>query len=146
VSLTRPSDSIRFADYNLNMPSFGLFATEDKIASRGAAIGKFASVVGAAWTYVLAGHEDEAVDAIVAQRPQAKLDKKVLRAQIEALRPFFQSPAAAGQPTGVPVAADWKIAVKTLSDAGLIKSIKDGNDFFAPGMVKPVVLKSTAAQ
>jgi len=145
VSLTRPSDAIRFADYNLNMPSFGLFATEEKLASRGPAIGKFASVVAASWTYVLNGHEDEAVDAIVAQRPQAKLDKKVVRAQIDALRPFFQSPAAAGQPIGVPVAADWTTAVKTLTDAGLIKSIKDGNDFFVPGLVRPVVLKAAGA-
>jgi len=85
VSQTRPSEGIRFADYKLNMPSFGLFAPESKLATRREAISKFASVVGAAWQYVYDGHEDEAVDAIVAQRPQAKLDKKVLRGQIDAI-------------------------------------------------------------
>lgn len=146
VSQTRPSEAIRFADYNLNMPSFGLFATESKIAARREAISKFASVVSGAWQYVYNGHEDEAVDAIIAQRPQAKLDKKVLRGQIDALRAFFQSPASAGQPIGVPMAADWTIAVKTLSDAGLLKSIKDGNDFFVPGMVRPLTLTVAAAK
>jgi len=138
VSQTRPSEGIRFADYKLNMPSFGLFAPESKLATRREAISKFASVVGAAWQYVYDGHEDEAVDAIVAQRPQAKLDKKVLRGQIDALRGFFQLPPPAGQPLGAPVAADWATAVKTLTDAGLLKTIKDGNDFFVPGMVRAV--------
>lgn len=146
VSQMRPSEAIRFADYNLNMPSFGLFASESKIASRREAISRFASVVAGAWQYVYSGHEDEAVDAIVAQRPQAKLDKKVLRGQIDALRGFFQSPASAGQPIGAPVAADWAIAVKTLGDAGLLKSIKDGNDFFVPGMVRPAALTTAASK
>jgi len=143
VSLTRPSNGIRFADYNLNMPSFGLFATEEKLASRGPAIGRFASVVAASWAYIYAGHEEEAVDAIVAQRPQAKLDRKVVRAQIDALRPFFDSPASKGQPIGVPMAQDWQVAVRTLTDAGLLKTIQDGQAFYVPGMVRPVTLKGT---
>ena len=136
VSQTRASEAIRFADYNLNMPSFGLFATESKLASKREPIAKLASVVAASWQYIYSGHEDEAVDAIVAQRPQAKLDKAILRAQVDALRGFFQLPAPAGQLLGAPVAADFAVAVKTLTDAGLIKSIKDGNEFFAPGMVR----------
>lgn len=137
VSQTRQSEGIRFADYNLNMPSFGLFATESKLATKREAIARFASVVSASWQYIYTGHEDEAVDAIVAQRPQAKLDKKVLRGQIDALRGFFKLPAATGTLLGAPVAADWSVAVKTLSDAGLIRNIKDGNDFFVPGLVRP---------
>lgn len=136
VSQTRASEAIRFADYNLNMPSFGLFATESKLAAKREPIARFASVVAASWQYIYNGHEDEAVDAIVAQRPQAKLDKAILRAQIDALKGFFQLPAPAGQLLGAPVAADFAVAVKTLTDVGLIKSIKDGNEFFAPGMVR----------
>ena len=146
VSQTRPSQAIRFADYNLNMPSFGLFASESKLASRREAISKFSSVVAASWQYIYSGHEDEAVEAIVAQRPQAKLDKTVLRGQIEALRGFFQLPAPAGQPLGAPVASDWSTAVKTLSDAGLIKSIKDANEFFVPGLVRATSVSAVAAK
>ena len=137
VAKTRPSEGIPFADYGLNMPSFGLFASEGKIASRREAISKFASIVAGAWQYIYSGHEDEAVDAIIAQRPQAKLDKIILRGQIDALRNFFQTPASAGQPIGVPVAANWTIAVRSLTNVGLLKSIKDGNDFFVPDMVRP---------
>jgi NitT/TauT family transport system substrate-binding protein len=146
VSQTRPSEAIRFADYNLNMPSFGLFTSEAKLASRREAIARFASVVAGAWQYVYSGHEDEAVDAIVAQRPQAKLDKKVLRGQIDALRGFFQLPAPAGQPLGAPVAGDWAVAMKTLGDVGLLKSIKDGNDFYVPGLVRPAALTAAVAK
>jgi len=137
VSMTRPSEAVRFADYHLNMPSFGLFTSESKLAAKREAISKFASVVAASWQYIYAGHEDEAVDAIVAQRPQAKLDKKVLRGQIDALKGFFQLPTAPGTLLGAPVAADWTVAVKTLTDAGLVKTIKNGDEFFVPGLVRP---------
>jgi NitT/TauT family transport system substrate-binding protein len=126
------------------MPSFGLFTTESKLAGKREAISKFASVTAAAWQYIYNGHEDEAVDAIVAQRAQAKLDKKVLRGQVESLKRFFKLPVAAGQTLGAPVASDWSDAVKTLSDAALIKSIKDGKEFYVPGLVLPMANISSA--
>ncbi|MFQ6685926.1 ABC transporter substrate-binding protein, partial [Bordetella pertussis] len=89
VSQNRPSRAVRFADFGLDMPSFGLFASEDKLRERGEAIGRFASVSARAWEYIYAGHEDEAVSAILAQRPQARLDRTVLRGQIDALRGYF---------------------------------------------------------
>ena len=79
-------------------PSFGLLSSDDKLkATRPGDRGSFASIVAGAWHYILAGHEDEAVQAIIAQRPQAKLDAKVLRGQIDvAARPFFTTPASKG--------------------------------------------------
>src|SRR3546814_5136312 len=47
--------------FGLDMPSFGLFANEQKLAERGEAIGRFASVSARAWEYIYAGHQDEAV-------------------------------------------------------------------------------------
>ena len=90
----RPSNAVRFADFGLNMPSFGLFANESKLAQRRDAIARFASVSARAWEYIYAGHQDEAVAAILAQRPQSRLDRKVLRGQIDALQPYFGQPAA----------------------------------------------------
>jgi NitT/TauT family transport system substrate-binding protein len=144
VAQARPSNSIRFADYKLPMPSFGLFTTEAKLANKREAIAKFASITSAAWQYIYNGHEDEAVEAIVAQRPQAKLDKKILRGQIESLKGFFRLPVAAGQTLGAPVASDWSDAVNTLTAADLIRSIKNGNDFYAAGLVRPTPAISTA--
>lgn len=145
VSESRPSNGIRFSDYNLNMPSFGLFTTEAKLASRREAIGKFASVVASAWQYIYSGNQDEAVEAILAQRPQARIDRKILRGQIDALQGFIQ-PAGVSQPIGVPVHAEWATAVATLSTAGLVRNAKDGSEFFVPGLVRPVVLTKMSAK
>jgi NitT/TauT family transport system substrate-binding protein len=140
VSQTRPSSAVRFADYKLNTPSFGLFTSESKLATKKAAISKFASVVAATWTYIFEGHEDEAVAAIIAQRPQARLDKAVLRGQIDSLKGFFHLPMPAGALLGQPQLADFSDAAKTLQSVGLTKSAKDASDFFVPGMVQPVTL------
>jgi NitT/TauT family transport system substrate-binding protein len=139
VMQSRPSDAIRFADYGLHMPSFGIFTTEEKLKAKRDAITRFASIVAGTWQYIHNGHEDEAVDAIIAQRPQARLDKKVLRGQIDALKVFFNSPNSAGQPVGVPIEADWNAAVKTLTDAGLIKAGHAGKEYFEAGLVRPEI-------
>ncbi|MGV3655766.1 MAG: ABC transporter substrate-binding protein [Noviherbaspirillum sp.] len=146
VSQSRPSEAIRFADYGLTMPSFGIFTTEDKIKAKRDAISRFASVTASAWQYIYQGHEDEAVDAIIAQRPQARLDRKVLRGQLDILKTFMPSPSAPNQPAGVPVAADWNAAVKTLTDAGLLKAGRDGKEFYEEGMVRPVNLAAEKAK
>ncbi len=132
----RPSRAILFADYGLNMPSFGIFASEEKLAKRGDAIGKFASVTARAWQYIYDGHQDEAVQAIIAQRPQARLDPKVLRAQIDILYEYFGKPAK-GERIGVPVASDWEEAVKTLTSVGLIGKDRFAAEFYATGLVHP---------
>jgi NitT/TauT family transport system substrate-binding protein len=133
VSQTRPSQAVRFADFGLNMPSFGLFATEDKLRSRGDAIARFASVTARAWEYIYAGHEDEGVAAILAQRPQARLQRAVLRGQIDALKAYFGTPVA-GSRLGAPVPADWVQAVKTLSSVGLIGADADPASFYVPDL------------
>lgn len=124
----RPSIGIPFADFGLNMPSFGLLASEAKIKARGPAIAKFIAVVSYAWRYIYDGHQDEAVQAIMAQRPQAKLNPAVLRGQIDALEPFF------GQidpktPIGKIVPSDWTDAVHTMTQVGLIKQAP-GDSFY----------------
>jgi NitT/TauT family transport system substrate-binding protein len=140
VAANRPADAILFADYGLEFPSFGLFATEDRIKQRGAALGKFADIVAGAWRYIYEGHEDEAVQAIVAARPQARLDPKILRGQIDALKPFFSTKAAEGKPIGWMAEADWAAAVKTLASAKLIKGDAPAGDFFTNALLDPSVI------
>jgi NitT/TauT family transport system substrate-binding protein len=146
VSQSRPSEAIRFSSYGLNMPSFGIFASEDKLKAKRDAISRFASITAGAWQYIYDGHQDEAVDAIVAQRPQARLDKKVLRGQIDALKDFMSSPESAGQPVGAPVAAEWSAAIKTLSAAGLIKDSHGPAEYFEPNMIKPELFSKALAK
>jgi NitT/TauT family transport system substrate-binding protein len=144
VAGSRASDALLFADHGLHFPSFGLLASEEKIKARGAAIGKFASIVAGAWEYVYAGNQDEAVQAIIAQRPQSKLDPKVLRAQIDALRSYFTTPASAGQPIGISIDADWSTGLKTLADGKLIKAGSKAADFYTNGLLDAALMKKTA--
>ena len=146
VSQSRPSEAIRFSSYGLNMPSFGIFASEDKLKAKRDAISRFASITAGAWQYIYDGHQDEAVDAIVAQRPQARLDKKVLRGQIDALKDFMSSPESAGQPVGAPVAAEWSAAIRTLSAVGLIKDSHGPAEYFEPNMIKPELFSKALAK
>lgn len=136
VSQKRPSAAVRFADFGLNTPSFGLFASEEKLKTRRDAIARFASVTARAWQYIYDGHEDEAVAAILAQRPQARLDKAVLRGQVGALKAYIVPPGQGGR-IGPPEASDWGQAVRTLSSVGLIPAEADPSSFYVPGLVHP---------
>ncbi|MGM4902782.1 ABC transporter substrate-binding protein [Tardiphaga sp. 866_E4_N2_1] len=141
VATARPSDAIRFADYNLHMPGYGFLAQEGTLhGPKREAIARFASIISATWSYIYDGHQDEAVDAIVSQRPQARLDRKVLRAQIDSLQGFVESPAAREKQPGEIVATDWDIAVETLSAVGLLDPTARGEQFIETGLVSPIDL------
>jgi len=132
----RPSIAVSFADFDLNMPSFGIFASEAKLAKRGQAIAKFASVTARTWQYIFDGHQDEAVRAIMAQRPQARLDPRVLRGQMDVLHEYFGKPAR-GDRVGVPDPADWEQAVRTLTSVNLISARSVASNFYVTDFVHP---------
>lgn len=126
----RPSRGILFADNGMQFPGFGLLSSDDKLKTRGGAIGRFATVVSAAWNYIIAGHEDEGVQAIMDARAQQKLDAKILMAQIEAFKPYFTSEASKGLPIGVMAAEDWQLAIKTMQDVNLLPAGAKADDFY----------------
>jgi NitT/TauT family transport system substrate-binding protein len=140
VESNRPSDALLFSDYGLQFPSFGLIASEDKIKARGPALRRFASIVAGSWEYVLNGGEDEGVQAIIAQRPQARLDAKMLRAQVEALKAFFPTAATKGQPMGMMAEADWAGGVKTMASVKLIKDAK-ASDFYTNDLLDQELIR-----
>ena len=117
----RPSEAILFADYGLTFPSFGLIANEETIKKKPAALKRYASVIAGAWTYIYGGGQQEAANAMVAQRPQAKINADNIRQQIDALRPFFETPGTKALPIGVMSTDDWAAALKTMTTAGLIQ-------------------------
>lgn len=145
VAAQRESEAVLFADNGLHFPSFGLIANDDTMQKRGPMLRKFASIVSGAWAYIHAGHQDEAVTAIITQRPQAKLNPTILRAQIDALQPFFNTPASQGQPVGVMMEKDWEIALKTMSDVKLIKGGKPA-DFFSNAFLDVETIKKIGAK
>lgn len=144
VEAQRPSNAIKFADYGLEFPSFGLFATEKTIAEKKDALRRFASVVAGTWTYILNGHEDEAVAAIIEARPQAKLNPTVLRNQIETLRGFVTTPATKDAPMGVMAKADWDKALTVLSEGGLIPAGQASDSYFTNDLVDTALVAQVA--
>ena len=145
VEASRASEAILFSDYGLQFPSFGLLSSEERIKSRGAALRRFASIVCGAWEYIVHGHEDEGVQAIVAQRPQAKLDPKVLRAQIEALKGFFGTEASHDMPLGMMAEADWAQGVKTMASVNLIKPA-GAAEFYTNDLLDRTLIRKTAGR
>ncbi len=135
VAKVRPAKVLLLADAGINFPSYGLVTTPKKLSERGAAIKKFTQVQVKAWEYIYAGHEDEAVAAIVAQRPNAKLDPQILKSQIVAYRQFFESPTQKAAPIGKQNDADWVAAIQSMERAGAIKPGRKPSDYYTNAML-----------
>jgi len=130
VASKRPATGIFFADFGLDLPGFGLFASHPKLREKGPAIKRFTSIVAGAWPYVFDGHQDEAVQAIVKNRPLLPLDPKVLRAQIDLYKPFFHTEATKDKPIGIQDAKDWASTIKAMETAEVIKTGSKPTDYF----------------
>jgi NitT/TauT family transport system substrate-binding protein len=98
-----------------------------------------------AWEYIANGHEDEGVQAIIAQRPNAKLDPKVLRGQIDALKGYFGTAASKGMPAGMMADADWVEGVKTMASVKLIKDAK-ASEFYTNELLDPALIRKTSGR
>ena len=140
----RPTKTIKFSDYGLEFPSFGLFATETAIASKGPQLGKFASVTAGAWQYILNGHEDEAIQAIMEARPQAKLNADVLREQIEILKGLVSTPATAGKSMGIASEKDWAKGIETLQEGKLMDKVEAPSAYFTNDLIDEKLVNEIA--
>ncbi|WP_431282850.1 ABC transporter substrate-binding protein [Humitalea sp. 24SJ18S-53] len=144
VEAQRPAGAIRFADHGLVFPSFGLFATERSIGTRAPALRRFASITTAAWMAVAAGAEDEAIRAMQAAKPQARLNPTVLRAQIDSMKTFFTSDATAGQPLGIMAESDWATGVDNLAGAGQIERREAPGAYFTNDLLDVAAIRRLA--
>lgn len=142
VERQRPSRALLFSDFGLPLPGFGLFASKPVLARKGEAIRKFASIVAGSWGYVADGHEDEAVQAIMAQRPQARLDPTVLRGQLDRAVSFIHTAATETAPMGVQAEADWAAAITVMEKAKTIDPGSKPADYFTNDYLDPAIFKS----
>jgi NitT/TauT family transport system substrate-binding protein len=130
VEKTRPSTSIRLADYGINFPSYGLIATETTIANRRDALAKLAKVQIETWEYIWSGHEDEAVDALISARSNIKLDRDVVKGQLMINKPLLDTDNTKGKPIGWQSEKDWELALRDIKAAGAISSYTKPQDYF----------------
>jgi len=135
VLKTRKASAILLGDSGINFPSYGLAATPKTIDSKRDAMAKFTQIQVKTWQYIYDGHVDEGVNAVIAQRPNAKLDPDVLRGQILAYRTFFESPSAKGQPFGLQSDADWAGAIRSMEQTGQIKPGHKPSDYYTNALL-----------
>lgn len=137
VEKARPAQTIRMADYGISFPSYGLIATEATIAKRPAALTKLAKVEIEAWNYIWRdpAHVEEAVQAVIDDRPNIKLDRAVLKGQLELNKPFFFTDATKDKPIGWQATKDWEDSLKSMKGAGAIKNISDPTDYFTNALL-----------
>jgi len=135
VRKTRPATALLLADSGISFPSYGLVATPAMLKQKGDALRKLVQVQVKAWNYLYAGHIDEGVKAILAQRPNANLDADVLRGQLEAYRAFFDSPTVKDAPIGRQYDSDWAAAIRSMESAGMIKSGHKPSDYYTNALL-----------
>ena len=145
VEKERPSRGLSFAEAGLHLPSFGLLARDETVAAKHDALVRFASIVDAAWAYIVAGHQDEGVDAILSERPNAKLSRTVMRGQIDSFITFMPTPAAATLPVGQMAAADWAEAIAIMEKVKLLKPGSKPADYMTDAMFDPALYHKLVA-
>ncbi len=122
VNKAKPSKIILFSQYGLHIPGYGLLVRKDALEPKAAALRKFVEVQQRTWAYIFAGHEKEAVDAILAQRAGQRLDPEVLMGQLKADMPYFLTPAVKGKPLGTQAESDWQSTLASMQAVGVLKS------------------------
>jgi len=135
VQPKRPSRAILLADAGLHLPSYGLFARDASIADKKDALTRFVSITDGAWAYISAGHQQEAVDAIRKDRPNATLSPSVMLGQINSFLTFFPTPASKDKPIGWMAPADWVQAMATIKQAKLVTRDLDPTDYYTNALL-----------
>lgn len=130
VSDTRPSTGILFADVGLRIPGYGLVVAKDAVDKRAEMLNKVVAVKKRVWDYIFSGKEDEAIDAMLAQRAGLRLDRKVMLGQLKMYMPLFSTPATKGQPIGWQAESDWQEALKAMEQVSMIKPGWKSADFY----------------
>jgi NitT/TauT family transport system substrate-binding protein len=130
----RPSKCLLASDAGIAFPSYGLVAREDTIASKGAALKRLIQVQQKAWTH-LKTNPDDGIAAMIAERPDAKLNADVLRGQIKLTIEYFDTPASAGKPIGWQAKEDWEAALKSMEAAGVVKPGWKAEDYYTNTLV-----------
>jgi NitT/TauT family transport system substrate-binding protein len=141
----RPSRLVLFADSGLNLPSFGLVASETAIAKKPAALRKFASIIAGAWTYILKGHEDEGIASVLHNRAASRLNPKIMRANLDVSLQFLYSPSTQKLPIGMQTESDWAAAIAILEKAKLIAPGSKASDYFTNDFLDPKTIASIGA-
>jgi NitT/TauT family transport system substrate-binding protein len=128
----RPSRCLLFADYGLNVPGFGIFATPEMLGKRGKALRALSSIVAGAWTYVTTSpsHMEEAIDVLMKARQTDRLDRADMMKQLQASVQFLHSKRTKDVPIGVQNGDDWADAIAAMEKAKMVNPGTKPTDYF----------------
>jgi NitT/TauT family transport system substrate-binding protein len=130
VQKARPSEGIMWSDVGLRLPGYGAIVLPQTLESKNDALAGFIAAQVKSWEYILAGNVDEAVDAVIAQRPGDRLDPTIIKGQLVAYMKLFDTPATKGKKPGWQSEADWTSALGVMEKASVIKSGWKATDYF----------------
>jgi NitT/TauT family transport system substrate-binding protein len=126
----RPSTAIYFSDVGLRIPGYGLVVPKDAVDKRADMLGKIVAVNKRVWDYIFTGKEEEAIDAMLAQRAGLRLDRKVMMGQLKLYMPLFDTPATKGKANGWQAEEDWQQALKAMEEVGMVKAGWQTSSFY----------------
>lgn len=132
----RPSHAVLAEDAGIAFPSYGLIATEATLKAKPDVLKRLVATQQKAWAYMRDGGIEEGVDAMLKQRPDARLDRKVQREQIQLTIDFFDTPATKGKPIGWQAEEDWKKHLDMMLAAGALKAPGKASDNFTNDLIQ----------
>jgi NitT/TauT family transport system substrate-binding protein len=135
VDAKRPSDTLMFADYRLPLPAHGLVVSRNVLNRKADPIRRFLAVTGRAWDQVWNGDGQEAIDALVRERPNAKLDAALELKRIAAYKPYATTKAAEGKYVLFMPPEDWEAAIRVMRDAVIISPDSKATDFYTNSLL-----------
>jgi NitT/TauT family transport system substrate-binding protein len=129
--IPRLSKAILFADFGLPLPGFGIIANEAVMKAKPKALAGFVAALQKSWAGIKDKTlMDEAVAALLKNRPNAKLDPVYVRGQLEALASYMDTPATVGKPVLWQSPDDWAAGIKVSEEAGAIQKGSKPEDYF----------------
>ena len=88
-----------------------------------------------AWEHLRTNPED-GVKAMIAERPDARLNPAILLSQIKLTLDYFDTPASKGKPIGWQAKEDWEAALKSMEAAGVVKAGWNVADYYTNALVE----------
>jgi NitT/TauT family transport system substrate-binding protein len=135
-NIPRLSRGLLFSDAGLPLPGVGLIANETVIREKPKAIAGFVAALQKAWAGIQDGSmTDEAVQALLKNRPKSKLDPEYVRQQLEAMVPYLDTAATKGKPLFWQSPEDWAAGIKYSEQAGVIKAGTKPEEYFTNDFV-----------
>ena len=142
VDTARPSRPIFYSDVGLLIPGYGLIVRKDAIEGRADILRRFVEVQQKTWVHIFAGHEQEGIDAILAQRPGMRLDGAIMLAQLKGFMPLFETPATKGKPMGWQAESDWQNTLRIMREVGMAKETMKSADMYTNKFISDQIVRA----